>query len=73
MKVNELIEELKKIDGDLNVYIHGYEGGVSDLESIGAVVDVALNVNGEWWYGKHEVVEIGDNYPGHEVVRGVEL
>ena len=53
MKVKELIEELKKLDPELMVVVDGYEGGVSELNTCGETT-VKLDVNSEWWYGKHE-------------------
>lgn len=65
MTVRELIESLNKIeDKEIRVMVRGYEGGVNDMviaNSIGdntpAIVHVALNVNTEWYYGKHERVD----------------
>jgi len=56
MTVEELIAELQKHDPKLQVIISGYEGGVDD---IGCVIPqkIALNVNTEWYYGKHETVD----------------
>lgn len=31
MKVKELMERLKKFDGELRVVVDGYEGGLSDI------------------------------------------
>ena len=75
MTVGELIQELQKVDQDLNVFVRGYEGGYDDAK-IGEVREVALNVNTEWYYGKHEDWEItkrssiGEQYT---LVKGIVL
>ena len=65
MTVRELIESLSKIeDKEIRVMVRGYEGGVDDIV-IGNDIDnntpaihyVALDVNEEWYYGKHERVD----------------
>lgn len=53
MTVKELIEELKKYDGNLIVSTNGYEGGVSDKVSL-RVIDICPNVYTEWYMGEHE-------------------
>lgn len=59
MTVKELIESLSKIeDQDLRVMTSGYEGGFNDLENINTLpIHMALDVNTEWYYGKHEPVD----------------
>jgi len=56
MKVKDLIKELQSYDPELMVVIDGYEGGVDEATK---AIDVSLklDVNTEWYYGKHEVVE----------------
>jgi len=62
MTVKELIESLSTIeDQETRVMVGGYEGGVNDIviaNGIGnntpAIVDIALDVNDEWYYGRHE-------------------
>ena len=56
MLVEELIAALEKLDPKLQVITSGYEGGVDDIEGV-SVVKIALNVNAEWYYGKHETVD----------------
>ena len=56
MLVEELIAALQKFDPKLPVIRSGYEGGVDDIESVSAT-KIALNVNTEWYYGKHETVD----------------
>ena len=58
MTIKQLIEELSKIeDQDLRVMTSGYEGGFNDLEIITNPIHMALDVNEEWYYGKHEPVD----------------
>lgn len=68
MTVKELIESLSKIeDQDIRVMVKGYEGGVDDILIgngidnntivIPAIIHVALDVNKEWYYGRHEKVD----------------
>ena len=62
MTVGQLIESLSKIqDKEIRVMTSGYEGGVNDIviaNGIGnntpAIIHVALDVNDEWYYGRHE-------------------
>ena len=57
MTVKELISILSQIeDQDLRVVSKGYEGGYDDLvftDNTPLILDIALNVNPEWWYGDH--------------------
>ena len=59
MTVKELIEKLSTIENqDALVMTRGYEGGYNDVgDSIPPIVDMALNVNSEWYYGAHEKAE----------------
>lgn len=65
MTVKQLIEALSQIeDQDLRVIVKGYEGGFDDLvigngdqDNTPPIIQVALNVNTEWYYGRHERVE----------------
>lgn len=65
MTVRELIESLSKIeDKEIRVMTSGYEGGVNDIvigngidNNTPAIIHVALDVNDEWYYGRHERVE----------------
>ena len=65
MRVRELIESLSKIeDQEVRVMVNGYEGGVNDMvigngieDNTPAIQYVALDVNDEWYYGKHERVD----------------
>jgi len=55
MKIKDLIKELQKHDPEMQVVRAGYEGGV-DFVSAVRCYEVALDVNADWWYGKHELV-----------------
>lgn len=66
MKVRELIEELQKLDQDKMIVIKGYEGGC-DFPNHIAQVNINLDVNTEWYYGRHEyVLPIDDEYAPDE-------
>jgi len=56
MKVPELIDLLKTQDLNAMVVISGYEGGITEVTN-GEAKYIALNVNSEWYYGKHEISE----------------
>ena len=72
MKVKELIEKLQEFDPELMVVRPGYEGGVTELESATEVM-LALNVNEEWYYGEHDMVDDTTDWPKHKHAQGVEL
>ena len=55
MKIKDLIKELQKHDPEMQVIRSGYEGGVDFVSKI-QCYEVALDVNGDWWYGKHEII-----------------
>jgi hypothetical protein len=71
MTVKELISILSQIeDQDLRVVIKGYEGGYEDIEfpdNIPLTLDIALNVNPQWYYGNHERVSPQHHQYGAEV------
>jgi len=56
MKVAELIELLNTCDPEMRVVVAGYEGGVSDVGEV-KPIPILLNVNKDWYYGKHEPCE----------------
>jgi hypothetical protein len=58
MKVKELIEKLSQLDPELMVVVSGYEGGVDEVDSCG-LSEIELNVNTQWYYGKHELLAKG--------------
>ena len=74
MKVKELIELLSLLDPELMVVRSGYEGGVDEIKKI-KIYDIELNVNTEWYYGKHEVLQKGDEPQNKDstIVKGVRL
>jgi hypothetical protein len=65
MTVKQLIEKLSQIeDQDLRVMVKGYEGGYDDLvigngdqDNTPVIIKIALDVNDEWYYGRHERIE----------------
>ena len=75
MTVRELIKILEQIeDQEVRVMVKGYERGVEDIENIiPEIVNVALNVNTEWWNGTHEVVSEDHTYTDKEIVKGIIL
>jgi hypothetical protein len=76
MTVKQLIQELSKIeDQDLRVMTSGYEGGFNDLETISNPIHIALDVNTEWYYGKHEFVDNLYNAPNdkYQIVKAIIL
>jgi hypothetical protein len=60
MTVKQLIQILSTIeDQDVRVMVKGYEGGYNDVEGINIdPIDIALDVNIEWYYGAHERAEM---------------
>ena len=61
MTVAQLIKSLKNQNPDDMVIVNGYEGGVDEIECVRRV-EIALNCNDEWYYGKHEVYRDNDEY-----------
>ena len=59
MNVKQLIETLEKLDPDTMVIRAGYEGGVEEVTHV-EVTTIKLNVNTEWYYGRHEETRDGD-------------
>ena len=74
MKVKELIELLSQLDPELMVVRSGYEGGVNEIKKY-KLCDIELNVNDEWYYGKHEVLSNKDKPRNKDstIVKGVQL
>jgi Ni,Fe-hydrogenase I large subunit len=54
MNVKQLIEKLSAYDPETMVIRSGYEGGVTEVTEIDKR-KIKLNVNHQWWYGKHEI------------------
>jgi len=77
MTVKELIESLSKIeDQEVRVMIRGYEGGVDDIiNNTPAIQYVALDVNEEWYYGRHERVDDmnGSTNSKYHIVKAIVL
>lgn len=65
MTVAELIEALGKHPGELPVYVSGYEDGVDDVTGV-KQVQVRRDVNPEWCYGDHDVVDLDEDSDEHE-------
>lgn len=78
MTVNELINYLIHQNGDLDVYVQGYEGGLTDIELTSIKhVDVVRDYHSrneeekEWWNGDHEYANSLNRIPGLEVRKGI--
>jgi hypothetical protein len=59
MTVQQLIDKLNTIDDKDNTIVmtRGYERGYDDInDTIPEPITMALNVNKEWYFGKHEKV-----------------
>ena len=72
MKVKELIELLSQMNPELLVVVAGYEGGVDEMDKF-EMCDIELNVNTEWYYGKHEILEKEPTKKDSTIVKGVRL
>ena len=59
MKVKDLLNLLSQMPADADVVAKGYEGGVDDVVNV-KLVKLRRDVNGEWYYGRHEINEDGD-------------
>jgi hypothetical protein len=58
MTIRELINHLIEMDGDLEVYLQGYEGGFVDVTE-GSIEHIEVcrdyyKRDGSWWDGDHE-------------------
>jgi hypothetical protein len=76
MTVKELIEQLQQLDPDLHVFTSGYEGGYNDIDEDYDIVEIALDVHEEWYYGKHESADSGYYVPDKskfKIVKGIIL
>ena len=73
MTIKQLIEKLSTIeDQEARVMVQGYEGGYDDVVEINTKpIDMALNVNDEWYYGKHEKAEDRDHLDKFQVVKAI--
>ena len=61
MNVGELIEKLQRYDPEQMVVIDGYEGGYDTADEVHEM-KIKLNVNEPWYYGKHEIVNDGEDF-----------
>jgi hypothetical protein len=61
MTSHELAKKLLELP-DVMVTVRGYEGGVDEIRFVNTPRELALDVNEEWYYGKHEYVD----YDKHE-------
>jgi hypothetical protein len=59
MNVKQLIEQLQQFDPEAMAVVAGYEGGYDEISDAGAI-RLNLNVNNEWYYGKHEIDNDGE-------------
>ena len=76
MTIRELVQALGKIeDQDALVMTSGYEGGFCDVTGIADPIDMALNVNDEWYYGNHERAEmlIHEDKEKYQIVKAIIL
>ena len=76
MKVKELIEKLQKVDPELHVFVHGYEGGYDYVDfnpTEDSVKDIALDVHEEWYYGRHDEAREFPQVKDERIVKGIVL
>jgi len=59
MNVKQLIKQLQQFDPETMAVVAGYEGGYNEISDVGAI-RLNLNVNNEWYYGKHECDNDGE-------------
>jgi hypothetical protein len=72
MTVGELIEVLSGLDKDLNVFVSGYEGGYDLAEARPEVKEFYLDVNTDWYYGPHEMIDSrNDGVLDNRIVSGI--
>lgn len=72
MTVKQLIERLQDMPDDHMVVIRGFEGGVDEVNEI-EETRVALDVNEEWSYGSHELLDPRDEGDGDRIAQAVYL
>jgi hypothetical protein len=73
MKIKDLIAELQKHDPEMQVVRSGYEGGVEFVSRV-LCYEVAIDVNTDWWYGKHELIRHDldkEAYESHQKTQAV--
>lgn len=64
MTVKQLIEKLKQFDPEAMAVVAGYEGGYNEILDARDIV-LNLDVNKEWYYGKHECDDSGEYHAIH--------
>lgn len=74
MTSHELARKLLAMP-DLAVTVRGYKGGVDIIDFISEPATLVLNVNEEWYYGKHEYPYIQDlsEYDGKERIQAIHI
>jgi hypothetical protein len=73
MTVKQLIQILNSIeDQNTTVMVRGYERGVSDIQDP-AIENIALDVNEEWYYGRHEIQNFDHEYKDKQIVQAIIL
>ena len=72
MTVAELIENLQNLPSNHLVVIRGYEGGVDEVTDL-EETKVVLDVNQEWNYGSHELLDPRDQSEGDDVANVIYL
>ena len=72
MTVKQLIEQLQKMPQEHMVVIRGYDGGVDEVTEL-EESRVELDVNQEWNYGSHELLDPRDKEEGENIVNAIHL
>ena len=72
MTVAELIKNLQSLPSDHLVVIRGFEGGVDEVTDL-EETKVILDVNQDWNYGSHELLDPRDHSEGDDVAPVVYL
>ncbi len=72
MTVAELIKNLQNLPSDHLVVIRGFEGGVDEVTDL-EETKVVLDVNQDWNYGSHELLDPRDRSEGDDVAPVVYL
>ena len=73
MTTHELARELLG-KPDVMVTVRGYEGGVDEIQFVRNVNKLHLNVNDEWYYGKHDYDHYGcESGCTHVIVDAIQI
>ena len=59
MTAKELIQKLSAFPPDANIVVPGYEGGFADITGA-REIRLQKDANKEWYYGRHEEANAGD-------------